>query len=69
MGLTSLLPASGNNNNQAFVAEGYVPPQGREYEPGDVAQVIGDYFRAMGIPLSARTLLSPMRTKPARSWW
>ena len=53
VGLTSFLPASGNNSNSAFVAEGYVPAK-----PGgiDLATNIGvdgesNYFQAMGIPL------------------
>jgi putative ABC transport system permease protein len=50
-GLTSLLPASGNNNNQTFVVEGYIPPQGAIMNLATVAQVTGDYFPAMGIPL------------------
>lgn len=51
VGLTSFLPASGNNNNQTFVAEGYVAPRGEGMNLATVAQVIGDYFPAMGIPL------------------
>ena len=51
MGLTSLLPASGNKNNQTFVVEGYTPPKGANMNLATVAQVNGDYFRAMGIPL------------------
>jgi putative ABC transport system permease protein len=50
-GLTSILPASGNNNNQAFVVDGYVPPKGAPMNLATSAQVKGDYFRAMGIPL------------------
>ena len=51
VGLTSLLPASGNNNNQTFVAEGYTPPKGANMNLATVSQVTGDYFQAMGIPL------------------
>jgi putative ABC transport system permease protein len=51
VGLTSFLPASGNNNNQTFVVDGYVPPKGANMNLATVSQVIGDYFRAMGIPL------------------
>ncbi len=50
-GLTSTLPASGSNNNQAFVVDGYVPPKGAPMNLATSAQVKGDYFRAMGIPL------------------
>jgi putative ABC transport system permease protein len=56
-GLSSLIPASGNNNNQAFVVEGYVPPKGVNMNLATVSQVIGDYFGSMGIPLlRGRTL-------------
>jgi predicted permease len=50
-GLTSLLPAGGNNNNQTFVVEGYTPPKGGDMNLATVSQVIGNYFPAMGIPL------------------
>ena len=50
-GLTSFLPASNSNNNQTFVAEGYMAPKGASMNLATVAQVIGDYLPAMGIPL------------------
>ena len=50
-GLTSLLPASGNNSNETFVVDGYVAPQGASMNLATPAAVIGDYFRAMSIPL------------------
>jgi predicted permease len=50
-GFTSFLPASGNNNNNAFVPEGYVPPKGANMSLATNSVVMGDYFRAMGIPL------------------
>jgi putative ABC transport system permease protein len=51
VGLTSFLPASGNNNNQAILAEGHVPQKGENLNLATSSQVIGDYFRALGIPL------------------
>jgi predicted permease len=51
VGLTSFLPASGNNNNQAFVVEGYVAPKGAGLNLATVSTVMGDYFSAMRIPL------------------
>ena len=57
VGLTSFLPASGNNSNSAFVAEGYVPPQGADMNLATAVTVQGDYLQAMGIPLLARSLL------------
>jgi putative ABC transport system permease protein len=50
-GLTSFLPASNGNNNQTFVAEGYLAPKGEGMNLATVAQVMGDYLPAMGIPL------------------
>jgi predicted permease len=50
-GLTSLLPAGGNNNNQTFVVEGYTPPKGANMNLATVTQTIGNFFPAMGIPL------------------
>ena len=49
--LTSMLPASGNNNNQTFVVEGYVPPKGADMNLATVSQVIGMFFPSMGISL------------------
>ncbi len=51
VGLTTFLPASGNNNNQAFVAEGYAPKKGENMSLATVGSVMGDYFSAMKIPL------------------
>ena len=50
-GLTSTLPASGVNNNQTFVAEGYTPPKGADMNLATVSQVKGHFFEAAGIPL------------------
>jgi putative ABC transport system permease protein len=50
-GVTSLLPAAGNQALGAFVADGYVPPKSAELNLGWPSQVIGDYFRAAGIPI------------------
>jgi putative ABC transport system permease protein len=50
-GLTSLLPASNDNNNQVMVVEGYVPPHGAGMNLATSARLIGDYMPAMGIPL------------------
>jgi putative ABC transport system permease protein len=50
-GMTSLLPASGSNSNETFIVDGYVPPAGAKMNLATPMVVIGDYFRAMGIPL------------------
>jgi predicted permease len=59
VGLTSLAPATGGNNNSAFVAEGYVPPKDAGYDLASVIQVEGDYFQAAGIPLLRGRLFTP----------
>ncbi|MDR3726317.1 MAG: ABC transporter permease [Terracidiphilus sp.] len=50
-GTTSLLPNGGGNSSNAFVPEGYVPPKGAALNLAWASQVIGNYFRAAGIPL------------------
>jgi putative ABC transport system permease protein len=66
-GITSILPASGNRSNSAFVADGYVPPKGEGLNLSWPSSVLGDYFHAAGIPLlhgreftSADTAKSPL---------
>ena len=51
VGITSILPASGNHNNSAIFADGYVPPKGGALDLSWPSAVIGNYFRAAGIPL------------------
>ena len=59
VGLTSFLPASGNNSNGVFVAEGYVAPKGAGMDLATTIQVEGDYFRALGIPLLHGRFFTP----------
>ena len=68
-GLTSFLPASGNNNNQAFVAEGHVPQKGENLNLATASQVIGDYFRDPGDSAACAGGPLPTRTEPVRNWW
>jgi predicted permease len=51
VGLTSALPAAGQNDNESFFPEGYVPPKGAGLLSGWPSQVVGSYFRAAGIPI------------------
>jgi predicted permease len=51
VGIASLLPESGGNENQSFVVDGYVPPKGAGLNLAWTSQVLGDYFHAMGIAL------------------
>ncbi len=51
-GITSQLPAAGYGGNSAFVVEGYVPPKGAGLNLSwSCHEVMGNYFRAAGIPL------------------
>ena len=50
-GITTNLPAAGNQGFNGFVPEGYVPPKGSDLNMGWVATVTGDYFHAAGIPV------------------
>lgn len=59
VGLTSLVPDSGSNNNSVFVAEGYVAPKDAGYDLATVIQVEGDYFQAMGVPLLRGRFFTP----------
>lgn len=58
VGLTSMLPASSNNNNEAIMPEGYTPPS-HTYDLAATHQVKGDYFAAMGIPLLRGRVFTP----------
>ena len=58
MGVTSFLPASGNNNNEAITPQGYTPPN-HTFDIATSIQVQGDYFGAMGIRLLRGRPLSP----------
>jgi len=51
VGLTNSLPTQGNGGSQSFVADGYVNPHGSEQTVAARSHVIGDYFKAIGIPL------------------
>jgi putative ABC transport system permease protein len=51
-GLTNTLPAGGGGGGEAtFVAAGYVDPREPDHAVAHTSRVIGDYFRAMRIPL------------------
>src|SRR5579859_4731871 len=51
VGLTSMLPSQGQNNNQTFVVDGFVPPPGADMNLATTSQVISNFFPAMGIRL------------------
>jgi predicted permease len=51
VGLTDMLPVSGDGGLENIVADGYIIPQGEGLSSATPSQVMGDYFSAMGIPL------------------
>ncbi len=51
VGMTNLLPASGQESYGAIVAEGFVPAKGAALTAAWRGQVMGQYFSAMGVPL------------------
>lgn len=53
VGLTTFLPASGNNSNSTFIVEGYAPPKGAGLNLATAVLIQGDYFQALGTPLLA----------------
>lgn len=58
-GITSFLPANGNQGNSAFVAEGYVPPKPGTIDLASNIDVLGDYFKAIGTPLIRGRYFTP----------
>lgn len=58
-GLTTFMPANGNQGNSAFMAEGYVPPKPGVIDLASFIQVQGDYFRAIGTPLLRGRYFTP----------
>jgi predicted permease len=52
VGVTNVLPAAGRDyHSGSFVPEGYVPPKGAGMNFASEPQVMGDYFRAIGVPI------------------
>jgi predicted permease len=50
-GITSYLPASGNDSGIAFTIEGYLPPKGGALNMAEMVLLRGDPFQALGIRL------------------
>jgi predicted permease len=61
-GLTTFMPATGNNSNSTFIVEGYVPPKGAGLNLATLVLIEGDYLQAMGIPLLAGRAFTPADT-------
>jgi predicted permease len=51
MGMTTLLPVSGQGVRATFTPEGYIPPKGAGLNLLWPSGLMGNYFRAAGIPL------------------
>jgi predicted permease len=59
VGVTSLLPVAGQDVRATFTPEGYIPPQGSGLNLAWASQLMGDYFRAAGIPLLRGRAFTP----------
>jgi putative ABC transport system permease protein len=51
VGVTTLLPAAGQDVRTTFTPEGYVPPKDAGLNLAWPPEVLGDYFQAEGIPI------------------
>jgi putative ABC transport system permease protein len=51
VGVTTLLPVSGQDVRATFTPEGYIPPKGAGLNLVWASELMGNYFRAGGIPL------------------
>lgn len=59
VGLTTFLPATGNNNNSTFIVDGYVPPKGADMNLATPMLIQGDYLQSMEAPLLAGRFFTP----------
>jgi predicted permease len=59
VGVTSLLPVAGQDVRATFTPEGYIPPPASGLNLAWATEVMGDYFRAAGIPLLRGRAFSP----------
>ena len=51
VGATTLLPVSGQDMRATFTPEGYIPPKSAVLNLAWASELMGNYFRAAGIPL------------------
>ena len=58
-GVTSLLPVAGQDIRATFTPEGYIPAPGSGLNLVWMSQLMGDYFRAAGIPLIRGRAFTP----------
>lgn len=64
VGVTTSLPASGQDMRATFAPDGYVAPKGAGLNLAWVSQVMGDYFQAQGIPIIRGRAFSPADDTP-----
>ena len=62
VGVTTLLPAAGQDLRSTFTPEGYVPAKGAGLNLVWLPEVMGDYFRAAGIPILRGRAFTPADT-------
>jgi putative ABC transport system permease protein len=62
VGVTTLLPAAGQDLRSTFTPEGYVPPKDAGLNLVWPPEVMGDYFRAAGIPILRGRAFTPADT-------
>ncbi len=62
VGVTTLLPAAGQDLRSTFTPEGYVPVRGAGLNLVWLPEVMGDYFRAAGIPILRGRAFTPADT-------
>jgi putative ABC transport system permease protein len=58
-GVTTLLPAAGQDVRSTFTPEGYVPPKDAGLNLAWPPEVMGDYFQAAGIPILRGRAFTP----------
>jgi len=56
-GMNTVMPLGGNADNNATVVEGYVPQPGESIQAHYTSGSLGDYWKAMGVPLREGRLL------------
>lgn len=65
VGVTTLLPAAGQDVRSTFTPEGYVPREGAGLNLVWPPQIFGDYFRAAGMPIIRGRAFAPADTADA----